>query len=68
MSEATVSMADTVTAVLGAASEDEYYITKSFSWDASWRDVLYDFGVFLGSLVGGMLVYILYVRLLPPQA
>lgn len=60
-------MADTVTAVLGVASEDEYYITKSFSWDASWRDVLYDFGVFIGSLVGGMLVYILYVRLLPPQ-
>ena len=60
-------MAVTVTAVLGVASEDEYYITKSFSWDASWRDVLYDFGVFIGSLVGGMLVYILYVRLLPPQ-
>ena len=60
-------MADTVTAVLGVASEDEYYITKSFSWDASWCDVLYDFGVFIGSLVGGMLVYILYVRLLPPQ-
>lgn len=43
-------------------SEDEYYITKSFSWDATWRDVFYDLGVFMGSLMAGMVVYMLMVR------
>jgi hypothetical protein len=40
----------------------EYYITKSLSWEATWTDVLYDFGVFLGSIALGMILYLLIVR------
>lgn len=60
-------MSETVSSVFKVASDDDYYVTKSFSWEASWRDVLYDFGVFLGSLLAGMVVYMIIVRFLPSQ-
>ena len=67
MFEAPGSVAETVASVLGVATAEEYYITKSFSWDSSWRDVFYDFGIFLGSLLVGMVAYMLIVRFLCPQ-
>jgi hypothetical protein len=61
------NLSQTLSSHFVATSEDHYFITKSFTWDASWRDVFYDLGVFLGSVLAGMIAYLLIVRFLCSQ-
>lgn len=47
----------------------DYFFGKSFGSGSTWSDLVKDLLCFLGSMIGGMIVYFVFVRFhLTPQA
>ena len=51
-----------------AFAMSDYHIFKSFTTSSTWRDIFYDFGIVVSSLLAGMAVFFMTVHLLAPSA